>query len=144
MNDSISLGKKYHCNSLSESKNFAFNLATTLAPPYVLYLNGDLGTGKTFLCQSIGAFYETELVNSSSFSRVTTSVGNINIIHCDFYRTKPEDFFFEFQIEPLLIDPWVLLIEWGEVEGWDFGCREYEIEAKHISKNVRQYTLSMH
>ena len=141
MKTQIAFETNYICTSLAESKIFSHKLAKSLTPPYVLYLNGDLGVGKTFVSHSIGSFFESESVKSSSFSRVSFSRGRVNIIHCDFYRTPAEDYFFEYEVEPLLIDPWIILIEWGEVGSWNFGCPEYELRARHLGHTERQFSL---
>jgi len=55
-------------------------------------------------------------LSSASFQRVNLHVGDINVVHCDFYsRTCDYDFFCN-EIEPLLVDPWILLMEWTRFE----------------------------
>ena len=76
-------------------------------------------------------------MNSAYFSRVAHNFGEINLVHCDFYRGLPEPSFFEEEIEPLLISPWIILIEWGKLISWDFNCPEYELDFKYIDPTRR-------
>ena len=141
MSDSIVLGEKYHCKTEVETETFASLVATKLILPYVLYLKGDLGVGKTYFARMICKYYGLPEVKSSSFSKVSSIEGKVNLIHCDLYRKRPSINFYEEEVEPLLIDPWVLIIEWGEAGGWDFGCPEYEIQAEYKSIHERYFTL---
>ena len=128
--------------SINCTRKLAFHLAKSLKPPYVLYLNGIFGSGKTFFCKCVGEYYGLKSINSASFSRVTHHFGEINLIHCDFYRGLPETSFFEAEIEPLLNSPWIILIEWGKLNSWDFGCPEYELDFKYIDSTRRELLFS--
>ena len=141
MNGSIVLGKKYRCKTEVETETFAFRVALRMNLPYVLYLKGDLGVGKTYFARMICKYYGLPEVKSSSFSKVSSIQGKVNLIHCDLYRKIPNINFYEEEVEPLLIDPWVLIIEWGVAGGWNFGCPEYEIQAEYISMHERYFTL---
>lgn len=142
MNATIVLGKKYHCKSETETESFASDLASNIKPPYVLYLKGDLGVGKTFFSRMICKHYGLPEVRSSSFAKVSFLQGKVNLIHCDLYRKRPDISFYEEEVEPLLLDPWVLIIEWGVAGDWNFGCPEYEIQAEYLSMHERHFTVS--
>ena len=70
---------KFSSYSLNCTRKFAFNLAESLNPPYVLYLNGILGSGKTFFCKCVGEYYGIKSINSASFTRVEHNFGEINL-----------------------------------------------------------------
>ena len=142
MKKEILNSNKFRSFSTDCTKKFAFNWAKARKPPYVLYLSGVLGSGKTFFCKCIGEYYGIKSVNSASFSRVTYNYGEVNLIHCDFYRGLPESSFFEEEIEPLLISPWIVLIEWGKHSSWDFHCPEYELDIKYIDPFKRDLLFS--
>jgi tRNA threonylcarbamoyladenosine biosynthesis protein TsaE len=144
MNATIVLGKKYHCKSESETEFFAFGIASNIKPPYVLYLKGDLGVGKTYFARMICKYYGLPEVKSSSFAKVSSLQGKINLIHCDLYRKRPDINFYEEEVEPLLIDPWVLIIEWGVEGDWDFGCPEYVIQSEYLGMHERHFTILEH
>ena len=133
---------KFSSSSLNCTRKFAFNLAESLNPPYVLYLNGILGSGKTFFCKCVGEYYGIKSINSASFTRVEHNFGEINLVHCDFYRGLPEPSFFEEEIEPRLTSPWIILIEWGKLTTWDFNCPEYELDFKYIDPTRRDLLFS--
>ena len=137
MKKEIQDSSKFRSFSKNCTRKFAFNLAKSLKPPYVLYLNGTLGSGKTFFCQCIGEYYGIKNINSASFCRTTHNFGEINLIHCDFYRGLPEASFFEEEIEPLLISPWIILIEWGKPISWDFDCPKYELDFEYVDSTRR-------
>lgn len=91
---------------------FVSKLAVVIKPQTIILLNGDVGSGKTYVCSKIANHFGIKNLSSSSFQLVNLHIGDINIVHCDFYR-RPYDYnFFCNEIEPLLVEPWILLLEW--------------------------------
>ena len=108
--------KKYFLNDTDETDRLISSFCETLKPSTSVILNGQMGTGKTYVSKRIASFYGIRDLTSSSFQQVTLHSGEMNIVHCDFYRNKfCYQFFFE-EIEPLLKDPWILLLEWFSLE----------------------------
>ena len=100
------------CRSENETQELALEFSSYLMPDTLIYLSGNVGSGKTFFSQSIATYFGFNELKSSSFSRITCHQGNINIIHCDFYKKKPDEGFIDYELEPVLVSPWLLIIEW--------------------------------
>jgi tRNA threonylcarbamoyladenosine biosynthesis protein TsaE len=89
-------------------------IASELRPGDIIYLSGELGSGKTVLvkgiCQGLGV---KEQVTSSSFVIATEYKGCMSISHVDLYRLDKND------ISALPIDEYVFkdgvtIIEWAD------------------------------
>ena len=98
------LGKKlaYCCSSLQN--------------PFVIYLIGDLGVGKTTLAQSFIQYFGFKRVKSPTYSLVESYQNkNINIHHFDCYRlSNPEELEY-IGIRDYLLENNLQLIEWPEL-----------------------------
>lgn len=108
--------KKYFLNDTDETDTLINSFCETLKPSTTVILNGQMGTGKTYISKRIASFYGIRDLTSSSYQQVTLHSGEMNIVHCDFYRNKFSDQFFFEEIEPLLKHPWILLLEWFSLE----------------------------
>lgn len=77
--------------SLDDTQKFAHHLVTSLTPPAVIALTGDLGSGKTTLSQYIAkALGVTEFLPSPTFTLMNEyplASGSV-LIHADLYRLK--------------------------------------------------------
>ena len=109
-----------------ESVKLMENRFTSLRRPYALYLEGELGAGKTFLCQQIAKLNGIESLTSSSFLNFTIYSCKSKIIHVDYYcNHSPVDFFFS-NIYEEIDDNTIILSEW---------CPEY------FKLNISQFIL---
>ena len=105
----------FSSSSLDDTKLYCRKLFKRIILPSCIYLNGDVGVGKTFICNEIAKYYNIHDINSSSFSIVQCHRSIINLIHCDFYRQSYTTEFFFTEIEPLLFEPWIILCEWNDI-----------------------------
>jgi len=128
--------------SPDETKRIAIEIVSNLSIPNAIYLNGVLGSGKTLFCKSIAEYFGFPDLNSSSFSRVSHFSGSINLVHCDFYRGIPSSMFFEEEVEPLLNKEWIILIEWGDPNMWDFQCKSFELNIEISSNQNRVFRFN--
>ncbi len=111
--------KKFDSYSLAETQVIGVTIAQSLKFPACIYLAGDLGAGKTTLCQTI--------INELGYSGIVTSptynliqeyrVGEGVVYHMDLYRLQDEQ-----ELEYLaLADLWspssLFLIEWPDKGG---------------------------
>ncbi len=142
MKPNLELPFVFESGSSEQTMAFGQDLASRLPPPFVLFLHGNLGVGKTLICKGIGRHYGIEGIESPSFARIAINAGEVNLIHCDFYRAKPAEVFYEEEILPLLVDPWILLIEWGEADFWRFECPQFELHGEYMGMNERRFSLS--
>ncbi|MBB6061639.1 tRNA threonylcarbamoyladenosine biosynthesis protein TsaE [Thermosipho japonicus] len=86
-------------------------------PVRFLYLNGDLGTGKTtfskFFCENFGV--DPDLVSSPTFSIVNIYEGYKTIYHVDLYRLESPDELFYVLEENFEDEDGIFLIEWSNL-----------------------------
>jgi len=94
----------------------AQKFAAALQPPAVIFLQGDLGAGKTTFARAyIHALGFKGYVKSPSYGLLETyAAGGQNVLHLDLYRIEdPEELEF-LAIRDLYDDTAVLLVEWPD------------------------------
>lgn len=103
--------------SSSEEDTFALgkSVASVLYGGTVLYLNGDLGAGKTQFTRGLGSQLGIERVKSPSFIIVAEhNKGKLPLVHVDLYRLTTEDEVAELDLPYYLEQGALLVIEWPE------------------------------
>jgi tRNA threonylcarbamoyladenosine biosynthesis protein TsaE len=109
--------KLFELNNIEETASLANLLAKELKIGDIVAITGDLGVGKTTLCQNIIKFLcgENTYVTSPTFNIVQLyDSPNFTIYHFDLFRLKHQNEIYELGIE----DAWnrgVSLIEWPEI-----------------------------
>ena len=97
-------------------------LAQLLAPPQLLVLKGDLGTGKTTLVKGIAQALdaaEADEVTSPTFTLLHEYDGTqegkpVKLYHLDVYRLEGERQLETLGLDELLTPDALVLVEWGE------------------------------
>lgn len=97
-------------------------LARLLAPPQLLVLRGDLGTGKTTLVKGIAQALdaaEPDEVTSPTFTLMHEYDGSLDgrpvkLFHLDVYRIEGERQLETLGLDELLTPDALVLVEWGE------------------------------
>ena len=97
-------------------------LARLLAPPQLLILRGDLGTGKTTLVKGIAEALdaaEADEVTSPTFTLIHEYDGTrdgevVKLFHLDVYRLESERQLETLGLDELLTPDALVLVEWGE------------------------------
>lgn len=106
--------KKYITRSQPETIALARKYAQHLKPGDIIYLVGELGSGKTTftkgICKALGI---KEVVTSPSFVIVSEYHGKVKVCHIDLYRLKPSD------INSLCLEEYynsngITIIEWAD------------------------------
>jgi tRNA threonylcarbamoyladenosine biosynthesis protein TsaE len=114
------------------------DIAATLTRGDVVYLYGDLGSGKTVftkgVCKGLGV---TEEVTSSSFVIATEYTGKVSVSHVDLYRLDDREAA-SLPIDEYLLDSGITIIEWADRIRDTDGIR-VTIEIK--GKNTREITI---
>jgi len=104
----------------------------------IIFLYGDLGSGKTVfakgVCQGLGV---KEEVTSSSFVIVTEYTGMMPVSHIDLYRLNSRDVA-ELSIDEYILDNGITIIEWADRINDNNGLR-IKIEIK--GKNSREIKI---
>jgi len=105
--------------NLIETQTLATNLAkccSSLKESFVIYLIGDLGTGKTTLAQSFIQFFGFDRVKSPTYSLVESYQNeSSNIHHFDCYRLSDPEELDYIGIREYLSPGTLQLIEWPEL-----------------------------
>ena len=104
---------KITLNDLQATQEVAKKLGQMIIPPFVLFLKGSLGTGKTNFTQSLakGLNIKTH-VNSPTFVLMKIYEGELRLVHVDAYRLEGVS-------EPIGVqdecdNESVLVVEWPE------------------------------
>ncbi|ADV66310.1 tRNA (adenosine(37)-N6)-threonylcarbamoyltransferase complex ATPase subunit type 1 TsaE [Deinococcus maricopensis] len=100
----------------AEQRALGARLASRLPPGGVLFLEGDLGAGKTTLTQGlVAALGFTGAVNSPTYALMheyPTPQGRV--LHVDAYRVRHPQELFEMDLERLVEESRLTVIEWGQ------------------------------
>jgi tRNA threonylcarbamoyladenosine biosynthesis protein TsaE len=104
---------------VAATKQFGYELAPKLTVGTVLFLIGDLGSGKTALVQGLAAGLRiTEAITSPTFTLINEYVaGRCPLYHLDLYRLSPAEvaaLHLEQYWEGWEVEPGIVAIEWPE------------------------------
>ncbi|SMN11674.1 TsaE protein, required for threonylcarbamoyladenosine t(6)A37 formation in tRNA [uncultured Candidatus Thioglobus sp.] len=106
-------------NNEAQMWEFSQKMATcaqSLNKPLVIYLEGDLGAGKTTLARGFIQFFGFERVKSPTYSLVESyQNADINIHHFDCYRLSDPEELEYIGIREYAKDNHIQLIEWAEL-----------------------------
>ena len=103
-------------DSPQATEQFGARLANLAKPGSVLYLRGDLGTGKTTLVRGfLRSLGHSGAVKSPSYTLLETyELANRLVLHCDLYRLADAEELEFLGLRDFLDDKTVLLVEWPE------------------------------
>ena len=95
---------------------FAAEVALILVPGDVVYLCGELGTGKTTFARAIiQQRGSADSVTSPTFTLIETyHLGDVSVAHLDLYRIESEAEIEVIGLRDYLDGSWVCLIEWPD------------------------------
>ncbi|CAM3559378.1 tRNA (adenosine(37)-N6)-threonylcarbamoyltransferase complex ATPase subunit type 1 TsaE [Erysipelothrix urinaevulpis] len=106
--------QKYKTKNVQETIELGKNFAQSLERGVVIFLQGDLGAGKTAFTKGIAKGLEIEdVVNSPTFTILKEYDGRLNLKHIDAYRLEGVDSD-SLGLYDLMDDENVVVIEWGE------------------------------
>jgi tRNA threonylcarbamoyladenosine biosynthesis protein TsaE len=107
----------FHLPDEAATAALGASLAAAVAPGLVVWLDGDLGAGKTTLVRGLlRALGERAAVKSPTYSLVEVHVvSGLNLYHFDFYRfNQPEEYLDAGLDEYFSSGDGVCLVEWPE------------------------------
>ena len=133
-------------HSAEETIAFGRTLAETLAPPKLVVLRGELGSGKTTLVKGIAeAFHAAseEDVTSPTFTLVHEYRSpRVNVYHIDLYRADTQRELETLGLDDLIAENSVLLIEWGEKFPRFQRERDVEIVLERVGESERRIQIT--
>jgi tRNA threonylcarbamoyladenosine biosynthesis protein TsaE len=104
-------------HSAEETIAWGRQLAQTLAPPLLVLLSGELGSGKTTLTKGIVAGLHAaseDEVTSPTFTLVHEYGSGQRVFHGDLYRVDNFHDFETLGLEDVFAQPAILILEWSE------------------------------
>lgn len=125
------------CN---DTDNLVMNFSKLISPNSVIYLNGDVGSGKTYFAKILAEQFGVYDLSSSSYERVSIHKKEINLIHCDLYRDNYSNMFFS-ELDYHLIEPWILLVEWPKQYLPFNNCNHFIVNISILDKNIRSINI---
>jgi tRNA threonylcarbamoyladenosine biosynthesis protein TsaE len=135
---------KITLNNEAETQQFAKTLAQNAIAPLVIYLQGDLGVGKTTFAQSFIQFFGFDKVKSPTYSLVESYQNQaISIHHFDCYRLSDPEELEYIGIREYLKDNHIQLIEWAEMGKGMLAPADLTIKLSGDNE-TRQLTLTDH
>lgn len=108
----------YESHSQEDTLRIAQSFGSSLHPPAIVLLTGELGAGKTVFAKGIVAAFGVrgdEIVRSPSFSLVNvydTPAGRV--YHVDLYRLNTSRDLLSIGFEEILAEDAVVIVEWAE------------------------------
>src|SRR5438270_1733248 len=133
--------REYTTNSPEETVALGRELASSLTPPKIVLLRGDLGAGKTTLVKGIAEGFNAaseDDVTSPTFTLIHEYRGpDANLFHIDLYRIDTQRELETLGLDDLVSDKSVLLVEWGEKFARFERERDVEIVLERVGENER-------
>src|SRR5438270_4109439 len=137
--------REYTTNSPEETVALGRELASSLTPPKIVLLRGDLGAGKTTLVKGIAEGFNAaseDDVTSPTFTLIHEYRGpSATLYHIDLYRVDTQRELETLGLDDLMGDNSVLLIEWGDKFERFKRERDVEIALERISESGRRIKL---
>src|SRR6266481_9677818 len=144
-NNLARMTREFTTNSAEETIALGKKLGSSLAPPKLVLMRGDLGAGKTTLVKGIAQGFQAaseEDVTSPTFTLVHEYRGlSATLYHIDLYRVDTPRELETLGLDDLMGENCVLLIEWGEKFARFERERDVEIALERIAENERRIRI---
>jgi tRNA threonylcarbamoyladenosine biosynthesis protein TsaE len=106
--------------SYQETFDFAKALGESLTEPAILFLEGNLGAGKTVFAKGLICGLgqpDPDDVPSPSFTLINEYNLRLKAFHIDLYRLETREDLRSLDLEEIFAQPAVILVEWAEKLG---------------------------
>lgn len=140
---------EYKSSSTLDTKKIAYQFAKNLEAGDVVFLNGDLGFGKTIFVQGVAEYFKyTDPVRSPTYTFVNVykiSEKQIKqIVHIDLYRINKSSELTQLALEEYLNDESsVVFIEWPMKEVGDMIKQKYtSIKFEFLNNEERKIIIN--
>jgi tRNA threonylcarbamoyladenosine biosynthesis protein TsaE len=138
--------KEFLTRSAEETTELGRRLAAELAPPKLVVLRGELGTGKTTLIKGIAEGFQAasqENVTSPTFTLIHEYRGpGVIVYHVDLYRVDTPRELETLGLDDLFDENSVVLIEWGEKFARLLRECDVEITIERLGENERKVVVA--
>lgn len=132
--------KEIEVHSVQETEAIAERLASFLAPPDVILLEGDLGAGKTTFTKALAkALGVTRTVNSPTFTILKQYEGRHPLNHLDVYRLADSEE--DLGWDELFYGDSISVVEWAHLIEDDLPSERLEIWIAHTGEDSRTIVL---
>jgi tRNA threonylcarbamoyladenosine biosynthesis protein TsaE len=131
-------------HSAEETIAWGRRLAERLAPPALVLLSGELGSGKTTLTKGIVAGLnaaEEDEVTSPTFTLVHEYGGGKKVFHGDLYRIESFHDFETLGLEDVFAQPAVLILEWSEKFPLKAPWPKLHLRLEHLGGDSRRISI---
>ena len=132
-------------NSAEETIAWGREFAAQFRPPMLVFLSGELGSGKTTLTKGIvtglGAAREAE-VTSPTFTLVHAYRNHVRVYHVDLYRVENLHDLETLGLEDLFVEPAVVIVEWSERFALRTDWPVVRISLEHLGGDRRKIRVS--
>lgn len=132
--------------TLKELDHFCSELAPQLKLKTLLLIDGDLGSGKTYLCQALVKALGAEPAQSPSYALINSYPGGrlSPIYHVDLYRLETDEDLESTGFWDLFLEPALIMVEWASSiseDQWpmDWYCIRVQIGRDSASRSLRHY-----
>jgi len=138
--------KLIRSNSESQTREVAQQIAQRLQKGAILFLEGDLGAGKTVFSKGVaeGLGVEATEVKSPTFVLMHQYDGKLPIYHFDLCRLDSEDQLDDMDTGYFLYGNGVCLVEWADRIKRDKPKEFLEVLIKHLGDHTREIELIAH
>ncbi len=125
-----------------ETKLLAGELSGLLTGGEIIYLEGTLGSGKTFFAQGLIRALGCEgPVISPTFVLLQEYLCRLPVLHLDLYRLDRSEELLELGLDEY-IDNWIFLIEWADLFRKFLPPPDIEIEFSYSDDSSREIVIS--
>lgn len=131
-------------NSEEETKLCAQRLAGQLKAGDIVFLQGELGAGKTTFVKGLAKGFKVspKKVNSPTFVLMNYYKGKLPLYHFDLYRLEDPKSIETLDLEEYLYGEGISIIEWSQYLGEHKPQQYYLVKFKHKGEHQRQICIS--
>ena len=126
-----------------ETEKFALACKDLCLPGSVFALEGNLGSGKTYLTQKIGHVLGIQAsITSPTYPLIQEYIlGNLSFCHMDWYRLSGEDEVWEIGAHDYFFPPWITFIEWPSKSWNSLPEHAHKLYLTVTESSMRQITI---
>jgi tRNA threonylcarbamoyladenosine biosynthesis protein TsaE len=142
--ENISFLQVFTSTSAEETRELGKKFGVNLLPNSIVCFFGDLGAGKTTFIQGLttGVLgFETDEVNSPTFTYLNIYHGKRTLYHFDLYRLRDADEFLSMGFDEILDAGGVSCLEWAEKIETLIPKEAFYIKMSHLGGDKRKIEI---